>query len=281
MKDASSVGSDFDVYAKHWKSSEMGLEVGGDAEGIKTVDSEEVKRAGDEWGAQQQLLAIYKPLFEKYIPNGDANFLEIGPGGGRFRMRHQPSRRAPERLSGDRRLREYVKVAQERVGDRVHFNIIDKVDLSALPADHFDFCLAQSSWSHINLYDQLRYLRELRRIMKVGAPVTVIGQFIVGLGDDWTWNRIRNRIEKQESGRRGIFHEVIGVSMLAEFLTRFGYDRHHLPERLRRPQWRAGSRQADDIGADQFSLRAEPVRPLHGRAGNLHAAREPEIASQR
>ena len=59
--------------------------------------------------------------------------------------------------------------------------------------------------------------------MKVGAPVTVIGQFIVGLGDDWTWNRIRNRIEKQESGRRGIFHEVIGVSMLAEFLTRFGY----------------------------------------------------------
>ena len=224
MKDASSVGSDFDVYAKHWKSSEMGLEVGGDAEGIKTVDSEEVKRAGDEWGAQQQLLAIYKPLFEKYIPNGDANFLEIGPGGGR--ASECVISLLDERLKDYQAIdvsREYVKVAQERVGDRVHFNIIDKVDLSALPADHFDFCLAQSSWSHINLYDQLRYLRELRRIMKVGAPVTVIGQFIVGLGDDWTWNRIRNRIEKQESGRRGIFHEVIGVSMLAEFLTRFGY----------------------------------------------------------
>lgn len=225
MKDTTSVGSDFDKYAKNWKSSEFGLEVGGDASGINTVPSDEVRRAGDEWGAQQALMEIYTRLFARYLPGaGAVNMLEIGPGGGR----------ASECVIGllDKRLdeyqaidvsREYVKVAQERVGDRVNFNIIDKIELSALPAEHFDFCLAQSSWSHINLYDQFRYLRELRRVLKKDAPIAVIGQFIVGFGDDWAWNRLINRIAKQESGRDGIFHEFIGHSMLAEFLTRLGY----------------------------------------------------------
>lgn len=225
MKNASTVGSDFDKYAKNWNAAEYGLEVGGDAAGIRTVASDEVQRAGDEWGAQQALLNMYRPLFERYLPgNGKVNFLEIGPGGGR----------ATECVISllDRRLddyqaidvsREYVKVAEERVGARVKFNIIEQVDLTVLPAGHFDFCLAQSSWSHINLYDQFRYLRELRRVLRKGAPIVVIGQFIIGFGDDWTWNRLLNRVAKQESGREGIFHEVVGASMLAEFLIRLGY----------------------------------------------------------
>lgn len=155
---------------------------------------------------------------------GSLNFLEIGPGGGR--ASECVIQLLDERLEDYQAIdvsQEYVKVAQERVGDRVKFNIINKIDLSALPADHFDFCLAQSSWSHINLYDQFRYLRELRRVLKKNAPIAVVGQFIVGLGDDWTWNRFLNRVAKQDSGRDGIFHEFISHAMLAEFLTRLGY----------------------------------------------------------
>ena len=225
MKDASNVGGDFDKFAKNWKASEFGLEVGGDVDGIKTVASDEVKRAGDEWGAQQKLLEMYAPLFDRYISgDSDVNFLEIGPGGGR-------SSECVIQLL-DSRLKdyqaidvsaEYAKVAQDRVGERVKFNIISEVNLQKLPKEHFDFCLAQSSWSHINFYDQYRYLRELRPILKKGAAVAVIGQFVQGVGDDWSWNRFLNRVEKQESGKEGIYHEFIGVSALAEILTRLGY----------------------------------------------------------
>lgn len=118
----------------------------------------------------------------------------------------------------------FTRVLIDRIQRPVSVHIVEDVDLSTLPSDHFDFCLAQSSWSHINLYDQYRYLRDLRRVLRHGAPVVVSGIFLLGGGDDWTWNRFRRRVHQIDHGIDGVFHEVNSMDGVAEMLTRLEYD---------------------------------------------------------
>lgn len=226
MKQPKSVGADFDKYAKEWKEQQYKMEVPSDAKGIKTRGKKNVKLPGDEWGEMKPLLDMYKKMFAHYLPGKrKINFLEVGAGGGR-------STQCVLDLIGDRIdtytvvdvSKEFTKTLKERVGDRVEIVIVKDVDLEKLDTEKYDFCLAQSSWSHIGMYDQYRYLREFRRVMKPDAPVAVLGQFILGVSQDWTFNRFRRRVHQIDKGITGVYHEFIGVAMLAECLYRLHYN---------------------------------------------------------
>jgi len=81
---------------------------------------------------------------------------------------------------------EFLEVLKDRFPQEdLSVHVVNDVDLGDLETDHCDLCIAQSSWSHINLHDQYRYLRDLRRVLRHGAPVVVNGQFLLGIGDDW------------------------------------------------------------------------------------------------
>jgi len=227
-KAPSRVGADFDKYADQWADQKYKMETSfADGELVRDQSlGGEVRHPGDEWGKISELLERYGPLFDRLIPGQtDLHMLEIGPGGGR-------SCEAVCRILGDR-ISDYqaldvssglTKGISARVGRPVTVHIVDDVDTSKLPERHFDFCLAQSSWSHISLYDQYRYLRDLRIHLKVGAPVVVNGQFLLGGGLDWTWNRFVRRIEHLEKESQGVYHEVTGQLAIAEMLVRLGYE---------------------------------------------------------
>jgi SAM-dependent methyltransferase len=157
-------------------------------------------------------------------PRGRVNVVEIGAGGGRSTavMLDVLGERA-----GDYHVVDvspvFVEVLKQRIDPPPVTHVVEDVDLSPLPHDRFDLCLAQSSWSHINLYDQYRYLRELRHVWP-GDVVYVSGQFLLGLGNDWTWNRFVRRVNQLEHGIRVVFHEFTAVAVLAAMLTRLGYD---------------------------------------------------------
>ena len=102
-------------------------------------------------------------------------------------------------------------------------HIVSDVDVSFLADSSIDLVLAQSSWSHINLYDQYRYLRDLRRVLRPGAPVVVSGLFLLGAADDWTWNRFRRRVHQIDTGGAGVYHEFTSVATVGEMLARLGY----------------------------------------------------------
>ncbi len=225
MKDPKSVGGDFDEYARRWREQNYRMEVAGGAAGLETGDAANVKLPGDEWGDIKPLLDLYSKMFAHYLPGDEkVNFVEIGAGGGR-------STQCVLELLGERIdtytvidvSYEFTRTLKDRVGDAVEIEILSDVDLSALDADKYDFCLAQSSWSHISMYDQYRYLRELRRVMKDKAPVAVIGQFLLGVGKDWTFNRFNRRVYQIDKEIHGVYHEFLGVSSLAEFLERLRY----------------------------------------------------------
>jgi SAM-dependent methyltransferase len=229
MKRAKSVGKDFDAYAEAWKDQDYGMEIPSGAEGSRVDPSlkDQVRRPGDEWGEQAALRDLYAQLFPRLLGKqaGPLNVLEIGAGGGR-------STEAVVDVLGAT-LGEYhvvdvsaafTEVLRERVTRPVEIHIVDDVDLSALPTDHFHLVLAQSSWSHINLYDQYRYLRELRRVMRHGAPVVVHGLFLLGLGNDWTWNRFRRRVHQIDHDLDGVYHEVTSADGVAEMLLRLEYE---------------------------------------------------------
>lgn len=231
VKRPGDVGKDFDEYATAWRADAYAMEVGAEGPTLLTDESkrDEVQRAGDEWGAQEGLRALYEPLFARLLGPGRApasiNVVEIGAGGGR-------STAAMLDVFGDA-LGDYhvvdvseafTRVLAERIQRPINIHVVDDVDLSALPTDHFHLCLAQSSWSHVSLYDQYRYLRELRRVMRHGAPVVVSGVFLLGAGDDWTWNRFRRRVHQIDEGISGVYHEVNSMDAVAEMLTRLEYE---------------------------------------------------------
>jgi SAM-dependent methyltransferase len=221
MKRPDEVGKDFDAYVREW--SEDGYSVGSSPDGSA---SGTLTYPGDEWGEVAALVDLYRPLFQRLqVDKGPVNVLEIGAGGGRATV-------AVLEVLGDR-IGDYhvidvsssfVEVLTERVSIPVSVHIVDDVDMSGLPLDHFDLCLAQSSWSHIGLYDQYRYLRELRPLLRYQAPLIVHGQFMLGTGDEWTWNRFLRRIYQIDHDVQGVFHEFTGVNVLVEQLARLEYE---------------------------------------------------------
>lgn len=228
MKTPEEVGKNFDEYARQWGSDRYKMETGWDGKGLSVAEGDDtgLHYPGDEWGEYQKLVELYSLLLPKLMPLvGDINVLEIGPGGGR-------STQAVLEVLGSRVdeyhvvdvSSEFVKVLQSRIDRPVRVHVVDDVDLTSLPSDHFHLCLAQSSWSHISIYDQYRYIRDLRRVLIYQAPLVVHGQFLLGSGNDWTWNRFRRRVYQIENGIEGVYHEFTGLAAIAEQLTRLEYD---------------------------------------------------------
>ncbi len=228
MKNPADVGADFDDYARRWRKEDYSLEASYGAGGV-VVDptrDELVQRPGDEWGDVTPLRTAYTDLVRSFGPSSGAiNVVEIGAGGGRSTavMLEALGERA-----GDYHVVDvspvFIDVLKERINPAPTVHIVTDVDLSGLPAKHFDICLAQSSWSHINLYDQYRYLRELRRVLRPRGVVFVSGQFLLGLGNDWTWNRFARRVNQIDRNIHGVFHEFTSVAALTEMLTRLEYE---------------------------------------------------------
>jgi SAM-dependent methyltransferase len=225
MKTPDEVGRDFNEYAKAWADQGYGLEVEWTGDGIVRAEgSDEVQRPGDEWGSPDALRSAYAGLIQKYGLRDSVNVVEIGAGGGR-------STQVLLDLLGDAAAdyhvidvaEVFVETLRQRISRPLDIHIVSDVDTSFLPKDSIDFVLAQSSWSHISFYDQYRYLRDLRFAMKKGAPIVVSGLFVIGTGDDWTWNRYRRRVYQVDHRIDGVFHEFTSVSLLAEMLHRLGY----------------------------------------------------------
>lgn len=225
MKKASDVGRDFDKYAEEWAEQEYGLEVRFTGDKVeRAADSVAVQRPGDEWGDAGALREQYRALVERLKLPETVNVLEIGAGGGR-------STGALLEVLGDRAgdyhvidvADVFVDTLRKRVTRPLEIHIVSDVDVSMVPENSIDFALAQSSWSHINLYDQYRYLRDLRNVLKPNAPVVVNGLFVLGLADDWTWNRFRRRVYQVDREIEGVYHEFTSVGAVTEMLTRLGY----------------------------------------------------------
>lgn len=227
MKSADEVGNDFDEYAKAWPEQNYGLEVAfRPGRGlIRDADSAAVRLPGDEWGDARALRDDYALLVDKLALPPQVDVLEIGAGGGR-------STEALLDVLGDRAgtyhvidvSEAVVDILRSRVTRPLDIHVVSDVDVSMLEDCCVDLVLAQSSWSHISLYDQYRYLRDLRRVLKEGAPIVVSGLFLVGAGDPWTWNRFRRRVYQIDHGISGVYHEFTSISFVAEMLTRLGYE---------------------------------------------------------
>ncbi len=219
------VGKDFDEYARRWQTGGYRMEESWDGSEMTRSDSE-IRLPGDEWGEITDLIRLYGPLFTRLLPGAEpVNVLEIGAGGGR-------STQAVLEVLGDR-VGEYhvvdvsevfVSVLSERIDRPVEVHVIDEMRLDELPTSKFQLCLAQSSWSHINLYDQYLYLRDLRRILAYNCPFVVNGQFLLGVANDWTWDRFRRRAYQLEHDIEGVFHEFTGVGVLVESLLRLEWN---------------------------------------------------------
>jgi len=224
MKRPEDVGRDFDEYARRWAEQEYALEVGWDGSGVARGDVAAVRRPGDEWGEQQKLVDDYTALVSLLRLPPTVNVLEIGAGGGR-------STEALLQVLGTRAgtyhvidvADAFVDTLRARIDRDLDIHIVSDVDTSFLEPRSIDLCLAQSSWSHVSLYDQYRYLRDIRTALTYRAPVVVSGVFMVGLGDDWTWNRFRRRVYQIDHRIDGVYHEFTSASGVAEMLARLGY----------------------------------------------------------
>jgi SAM-dependent methyltransferase len=219
------VGRDFDEYARRWQSAGYQMEKSWDGSEMTRSDAA-VRFPGDEWGEITDLIRLYEPLFERLLPgSGSIDVLEIGAGGGR-------STQAVIEVLGER-IGEYhvvdvsevfVSVLRERIDRPVEIHVIADVRLDGLPTNKFQLCLAQSSWSHISLYDQYLYLRDLRRVLAYDTPFVVNGQFMLGVSNDWTWDRFRRRVYQLEHHMEGVYHEFTGVGVLVEALRRLEWN---------------------------------------------------------
>jgi SAM-dependent methyltransferase len=225
VKRASDVGRDFDKYAEKWAEQGYHLEVRYTGEGVERDEtSGAVRWPGDEWGDGAVLRRQYQGLVARLGLPETVNVLEIGAGGGR-------STAALLDVLGARAGRYhvidvadgFVNTLRQRVQRELDIHIVSDVDVSMVPDGSIDLVLAQSSWSHINLYDQYRYLRDVRNVLRPGAPIVVSGLFVLGLADDWTWNRFRRRVHQVDRDIQGVYHEFTSVGALSEMLTRLGY----------------------------------------------------------
>jgi SAM-dependent methyltransferase len=225
VKRPGEVGRDFDEYAKAWAEQGYELEVGFSGEDVqRDASSTAVRRPGDEWGDADALREQYRSLVNRLRLPASVDVLEIGAGGGR-------STAAMLDVLGDRAGRyhvidvadAFVDTLRKRVERELEIHIVSDVDVSMVPKGSIDLVLAQSSWSHISLYDQYRYLRDLRNVLKPGAPVVVNGLFVLGVADDWTWNRFRRRVHQIDRDIEGVYHEFTSVGAVTEMLARLGY----------------------------------------------------------
>jgi hypothetical protein len=53
--------------------------------------------------------------------------------------------------------------------------------------------------------------------------VVVHGLFLLGVGNDWTWNRFRRRVHQIDKDLDGVYHEVTSADAVAEMLIRLEY----------------------------------------------------------
>ena len=168
MKRADEVGQDFDEYARSWAQQGYGLETGYSGSGVEREEnSDAVQLPGDEWGDRTALTSQYKALIDRLGLPSPTSVVEIGAGGGRSTVA------LLDALGSDAGEYHVVDVAaafvdtlRERVSRDLDIHIVSDVDVSFLADSSIDLVLAQSSWSHINLYDQYRYLRDLRRVLR-------------------------------------------------------------------------------------------------------------------
>lgn len=226
MKRADEVGKDFNDYARAWSEQGYELEVGYTSEGlVREAGSAAVQLPGDEWGDGSVLRDQYDALVTRLALPRSVNVLEIGAGGGRSTAALLDV--LGERV-GDYHVIDvadaFVETLRGRVTRPLDIHIVSDVDVSMIEDRSLDLVLAQSSWSHISLYDQYRYLRDVRSKLKHRAPIVVSGLFVLGVADDWTWNRFRRRVHQVDQGIAGVYHEFTSVSMLAEMLARLGYE---------------------------------------------------------
>jgi hypothetical protein len=118
-----------------------------------------------------------------------------------------------------------TEALRQALGERLgSYQVLEGADIAAVEDRSLDLVLAQSSWSRLSLYDQYRYLRDLRDKLKHRAPVFVNGLFVLGAGDGWTWNRFRRRMHQVEHDIPGDYHEFTSISTLTEMLARLGYE---------------------------------------------------------
>ncbi len=203
-KTQADVGKDFDAYAKKWQKVGYDLEIKGDhGQLLGREKSEAVKRPGDEWGLQSDLRDVYVQLYKKFHKPG-GNVLEIGSGAGRLTEVALDDNR--ETISEYHTLdpsSEMTKHLRERTkpGNVKLINHIGgSAYLESLPKKHFGLAYSQSCWSHINLYDQYLYLRDLRKVIAPGGVFFVNGIFMIGGCTDWTFDRFKRRVGQHEAG---------------------------------------------------------------------------------
>jgi SAM-dependent methyltransferase len=288
MKDPAEVGRDFDQYAREWAEHNYQMESSYER-GTVCYDkskAEQVVRPGDEWGDTAPLRKAYLGVVNAYAPNGRIDVLEIGAGGGR-------STAVMLDVLGDRANRyhvvdvstEFVKVLQQRIDRDVEVHVVTDVDLSFIATGSIGLCFSQSAWSHIGLYDQYRYLREIQRVLAPGGALYVHGQFLLGGGDSWTWNRFQRRVSQIDRSIEGVYHEFTSYDALAEMLLRLGYDLECIFSGgfvARRGKYRPGDPRAE-LGApvtfpfreSLYAFLADGTTELRGVGGSTPVAPPP------
>lgn len=93
-----------------------------------------------------------------------------------------------------------------------------------MPASHFQLAYSQSCWSHVSLYDQYLYLRDLRKVIAYDGVFLVNGIFTFGGNIDWCFDRFRRRVHQNENNIEGVYHEFTGIDVLAELAVRLGWE---------------------------------------------------------
>lgn len=227
-KSQNDVGKDFDKYAKEWAEQAYGLEVKpADGKLLGRETSEEVRVPGDEWGRQTDLENLYRAFFNKYAP-GQFSLLEIGSGGGRLteviarNYAHQIH--DYHTLDASSEMTNVLKKRIENTGITFTHHVGGSANLDELPQDYFSFIFSQSCWSHVSLYDQYLYLRDLRKVIAVEGILMVNGVFLLGGNNDWGWNRFRRRVSQKEQNSSGVYHEFTGTHATIEMALRLGWE---------------------------------------------------------
>ena len=143
VKRPADVGSDFDGYVRRWRKENYGLETGHGAQGV-VIDPERADRAtpGRQVGRHRPPPRMYRALVARFaVPSGPLNVLEIGAGGGRSTAVMLD---ALGDRCGDYHVVDvwaaFIEVLQQRIDQPVVVHLVDDIDLSGLPSDHFDIC---------------------------------------------------------------------------------------------------------------------------------------------